>query len=330
MQTFSQSQLNLKLSDHRHQGDVLADKVYASTDFKIYDFLKSEKKFNCTSQYPELRDVVTDIFQTYELADQDLIHAAQLFFEKYASEISGILGLYSLPYCYAGEAGAKILTQSKYLVENPEVRLRETGEFLFAVCRTNGFQEEGDGLFQILRTRLMHAHIRRVSNRTDEIPVNIEDMLGTNLSFSLIVIRGLKKMGIYPSDGEISSYMYLWKCIGRMLGIASELLPQNSKEASVLERSIRRRQFRENDDGKQLTNSLVDYYQGNPFFQNIEPAEVIAEFVGEEVAPMIGLKRKPGITRLSLDALRVKNYFSDFSSRNFEREMRRMERLANS
>lgn len=176
----------------------------------------------------------------------------------------------------------------------------------------------------------MHAHIRKMSTTVEETAVNLEDMLGTNLSFSLIVIRGLKKMGIYPRDTEVSAYLYLWKCIGQMLGIPFSLLPQEGKEASILERSIRKRQFRENEDGKKLTDSLVTYYRGNPFFKNIEVEEVIAEFVGKEVAPMIGLKLKPGLTRFSLDALRLKNFFTNFSRRNFEKEMKRMERLATS
>jgi len=323
----SQEELNVQLQSLRMQGDTIADTFIEANSgaLKLVDTLTSNEELHEIKSSNPLYPLIKDVLEEFNQSESDLIIAAQRFFEKYASEISGILGLYSLPYCYAAEEGSKILTYSKYLVENPLKRLTETGEFLFAVSSQGGFEASGKGLIQILRTRILHAHIRHLSkSKIDyETPINLEDMLGTNLSFSLITLRGLRQLGIEPSRTEIESYFHLWGVIGRMLGLKSDLLPEEMRDASVLERSIRTRQFRENESGKILTKSLVEYYRKSSFFGRIDPAQLMASFIGPEVAKMIGLPSKDLLTTSAFSALRLKNYFTDFSQRNFELEVKR-------
>ena len=252
----------------------------------------------------------------------------QQFFEQYSPEILGILGFYSLPYCYAAEAGSKVLVQSKYLVENPEKRLRETGEFLIHTNSVSSFKPKGLGLVAILRVRLMHAWIRRqcLNNGHHEMPVNQEDLVGTNLSFSIIVLRGLRKIGIDPKESSFSAYMYLWKVIGEMLGIQDKLLPQEIQSASILERAIRNRQFRENKEGRILVNALVGYFENQEFLKNVDVSRLISAFVGPQVSKYLGL----GAPNLSMNAVLgsvgILNFFKDYSSRNFGLIRRRLQK----
>ena len=90
------------------------------------------------------------------------------------------------------------------------------------------------------------------------MPVNQEDMAGTNLAFSYIVLRGLRKAGVTATEAEEEDYLHHTNVIGYLNGIAEELLPANLREAYHLDRAIARRQFRSSEAGIGLTRSLLN------------------------------------------------------------------------
>lgn len=314
--------INDQLAKHRHEGDPLVDEVF--------QYLKNNPSFY--HQLPEVTsnaalmalkldepvDRLLGVIQNKHASfDQERLERGQLVFEKYAVPIMAILALHALPYCYAGENGSKVLVQSKYLVDNPRKRLEETGEFLFAVGSRIAFKEVGFGFLQCLKVRLLHAGARYYAKVDGEVPVNQEDLLGTNLAFSLIVIRGLQKIGVELRTDEKQAYIYLWKCVGELLGIESELLPSDLKQASVLERAIRSRQFRPNNDGKKLMQALVDMYTEDWPFKGLSPTDMISGLLGREVSKCVGLDFSDFFSSASLTPLKLKNSFSQFSVNNF-------------
>ena len=114
-----------------------------------------------------------------------------------------LLGLLSLPYCYAAADGARVLDLSERIKNKPEHRLNETADFVWDVMAPNAFKPDGKGFTSILKVRLLHAAIRFYTGKSSKwnaadwgLPVNQEDMAGTNLSFSLLVVRGLRKFGL--------------------------------------------------------------------------------------------------------------------------------------
>lgn len=316
--------INDQLREHRQEGDPLADEVF--------QFLKSNPSYfhqfqqlsgNAELLNLELPDplgkLLEDVHAKYTQFDQELLERGHIVFEKYAVPIMAILALYALPYCYAGENGSKVLVQSKYLLENPRKRLEETGEFLFAVGSRNAFQQSGFGFLQCLKVRLLHAGARFYSKVEVEVPVNQEDLLGTNLAFSLIVIRGLQKIGVELTTDEKQAYIYLWNGVGQLLGIRSGLLPVDIKQAAVLERAIRVRQFRPNEDGKRLMQSLITMYTEDWPFKGLRPEDMISGFLGNEVSKCVGLPFSDFFSNVSLTPLKLKNSFTQFSVDNFPR-----------
>ena len=185
-----------------------------------------------------------------------------MFFAKHAQVIMNMLGLLSLPYCYAGANGSMVLYLSDRMRGDVGKRLIETGEFVWDVMAPNAFYENGKGFAAILKVRLMHAAVRYYTLQNNKwndsygYPVNQEDMAGTNLSFSLIVIRGLRKFGFNISYDEQQSFMHLWNVIGALLGLDNDLLPADGKQAFELEETIRLRQFTPSVQGHELTSSL--------------------------------------------------------------------------
>ncbi len=316
--------LNDFLDNHRQKGDPAADGVFQYLKDHSQEFYQFQKLtgnsdlLRLTFKKP-MSQLLDEVLSTHATFDQTLLKNGHLVFEKYAVPIMAILALYSLPYCYAGEKGAKVLVQSKYLVENPRKRLEETGEFLFAVGSRNAFDESGFGFLHCLKVRLLHARARCYSEAEEEVPINQEDLLGTNLAFSLIVIRGLQKLGIELSPEEKQAYIYLWNCVGRLLGIDSVLLPENLRKASVLERAIRNRQFRPNKEGAILTKALVELYKERWPFGRLRPEEMIGGFLGEEVSKCVELNFSDFLSAAALTSLKLRNSFTHFSVDNFSK-----------
>ena len=294
-----------KLEQYRFKTDPLADEV-------IKDYFPEQKQFlfghlsgltvnssqlNETA-HPSLKALYNDILSKASRVPPEVMVHGQQFFNKHASDIMLLLGLLSLPYCYAAANGAEVLIRSKRILDEPEKRLLETAEFVFDVMHHEAFQAKSKGLVSILKVRLMHAAARwyaKQGNWNTEIlgePVNQEDMSGTNLAFSLIVIRGLKKLGKTVSNKESLGYINYWNQVGLMLGIEVQLLPTSNKEAYVLERNIRERQFAESESGRRLTKSLLKYFEKATIDSPLkgQSTSFVAYLLGDKVSGILGVE----------------------------------------
>lgn len=219
----------------------------------------------------------------------------QTVFENYALPIMTLLGLMSLPYCYAATPGNKALYLTEKMRKSPGKRLAETGEFTISVLRKGNLQPGQSGLFQIYKTRLIHAMARHYLQKgTWEkswgVPINQEDMAGTNMAFSYVILLGLQRSGHILSDKEKEDFLFVWKYIGYHLGINETLLPDNFQEARLLSEKIKSRNFKKTEEGVVLTKELVNYYQSVlPKQQALFATSQIRYFLGNEVSAMIGL-----------------------------------------
>lgn len=221
----------------------------------------------------------------------------QTVFEDHAVTIMSLLGIMSLPYCYAAYPGNKALYLTEKMRKSPGKRLAETGEFTLGVLRKGSLQKNGDGLLHINKTRLIHAiaryHLQKGNWNNDwGVPINQEDMAGTNLAFSYVILTGLQRSGILLSDREKEDFLFVWKYIGTQLGITKELLPDNFQEARILAETIKSRTMRKTDEGITLTEDLVAYYKGMLPPQQAHFVEYqIRYFLGEEVSEYLGLPK---------------------------------------
>ncbi len=314
------------LEKFRFQGDSLAD------DF-VQRILKDKSgevksRFNQIATNADLEQFaehfdsagsLIDNIRLPEWADQKKIELARKIFNTHSSSILAILGLYSLPYCYAAANGARVLIQSRKILENPEKRLAETGQFVLEIFEDDAFESTGKGYAAIFKVRLMHAFARYYASKhiKDETPVNQEDMTGTNLSFSLICIRGLQKLGIDLNEKERQAYIHFWNVISAMLGINRDLLPESFNEVSHLERLIRKRQFRKSSEGVRLTNSLLNLLNSQkPAQVRIDMGEVMGYFLGKEVSDYLEVPNgNPAVSSL-LSFLKAANYIASISRTN--------------
>lgn len=296
------------LAAMRQQGDsqvdnliaeVFADDHQKSTFRTLLDSLTFNRQLNQPDDFYAVKEVFLSAAKLPDWADQKQMAQGAAFFAVHAAAIMNLLGLLSLPYCYAAADGARVLDLSERIKNKPEHRLGETADFVWDVMAPNAFEPDGKGLASILKVRLLHAAIRFYTVKSSKwntdwgLPVNQEDMCGTNLSFSFLVIRGLRKFGLTISYDDQQAFMHLWNVIGFLLGLDERLLPETGKEALQLEEAIRQRNFKSSAHGQALTRSLTKYFAVvDAAFPEKQTMQLMRYLLGDEVADLLALPQQ--------------------------------------
>jgi len=268
--------------------------------------------------YPDV-NFITQASDLPQWADPKLMKAGSVFFAVHAEMIMSLLGLLSLPYCYTAANGAMVLYLSELIRKQTTKRLYDTAIFVWEVMAPDAFSKHGNACQEILKIRIMHAAVRHYtlqSNKWDDswgLPINQEDMAGTNLSFSLIVMRGLRMLGFKVSPQEQTAFMHVWAVIGYLIGLDKDLIPENTKIAQILDRSIKDRQFCASIPGKELTQSLTDHIlKVNKSSATADDILGLMRYLlGTEIADMLSIKA-PELPGYKITLLRAINYLKGF------------------
>jgi hypothetical protein len=158
-----------------------------------------------------------------------------------------------------------------------------------------------------LKVRLMHAEVRRLilssgrwSHADWSEPINQHDMVATILLFSNVFVDGIRLLGVQVTEAEADDYQHLFRWVGELMGVASELLPATHAEATRLSEFIALTQGPPDDDSRELVNALLD----GPLRAASTPRErrraqrqvaisrgLCRSLVGDELADALGLER---------------------------------------
>jgi len=246
-----------------------------------------------------------------EWADSDKMKQAAALFRSNGNEFLFMLGIVSLPYCYAAAKGAKALYHTEKIRKNTEKRLLDTTSFIIDIMNEDAFADGGKGFLVVKQVRLRHALARFYLQKDPEIielkelPINQEDMAGTNLAFSYVALKAMPLIGVQFSTDIQNDYLHFWAVIGSLLGLNSDLLVKDLKSAFWLEKRIAHRQFKPSPEGKELTEQLVSHYKdqipNKMTILLIKP--LMRRLLGDEVAKLIGLNGK--VTFNPLDKIMV-------------------------
>lgn len=254
-------------------------------------------------------------------AEIKLMKAGAAFFARHSEIIMSLLGLLSLPYCYTAANGAMVLYQSELIRKQTTKRLYDTAIFVWEVMGPDAFDKEGHAYQEILKVRIMHAAVRYYTlqrgNWDDAwgIPINQEDMAGTNLSFSLIVIRGLRMLGFTIPQADQNAFMHTWAVVGYLTGLHEDMIPQNIKLAHQLDHMIKKRQFRSSTHGQELTRSLIDHIlkvnKSKASANDI--LGLMCYLLGKEIADMLDIKVSE-LPAYKLLLIKVISFLKNFKS----------------
>lgn len=215
-----------------------------------------------------------------DFADPALIAAGERVFTEWGPQICLALFCASLPVGYSADRIVRVLHSTGALENRALRRVFETAQFLFDVMDEGGLGPDGKGIRAAQRVRLMHAGVRHLLGEKDaEIaraatiagtnadllwpeawgkPINQEDLAGTLLTFTVVVLDAIEKLGVRLSADERAAYVHVWRVIGHFMGIVDEMLPSDEADARLLWRAEQRRQlYRSCPEGHHMAKSLV-------------------------------------------------------------------------
>ncbi|MBO0938570.1 DUF2236 domain-containing protein [Fibrella sp. HMF5335] len=300
------------LSAHRLLGDPPADAAIAAVAEggreavgALMHWLGNATELSPAEQPPVIGQFFADHAHLPAWADAKRMQRGMAFFQKHMGVVGLALGTYSLPYTYLGANGVQLLWLTERIRTDTARRLQETGEWVFAVNDPKNWKSN-KAIYYTLKIRLIHAAARWFayqSGRWDTawgVPVCQEDMVGTIGSFSYIVLRALRKMGIAMTEQEEEDYLHHINVVGYVNGVMEDLTPQNLREAFHLDKLIAGRQFRSSEAGRGLTKALLDTIgalAGTESARNLAAAQM-RFFLGNDHADALGIPDVPAETRL--------------------------------
>jgi hypothetical protein len=321
----------------RHEGDPLADEavatLFADRDAGAVNRMMHTLVLNDGIPSPDLPPVIRDyLARSSALPEIDpaKVARAEELFGVLGPEILTVLGFYGLPADYAAKKGVQVLYRTAQLTRRPVRRVFETTQMVVDVMAEGGLGPTGRGVRTAQKVRLMHAAVRHMlthdpANPWDAslgVPINQEDLAGTLMTFSYMVLDGLARLGVELSDDDREAYLHCWQVIGRIMGVREDLIPAHFEEARELTKTIHRRQIAPSPEGTELTKALLEGYRGllpsvlsgmpaslMHFFLDTDPfdARNVAELLGvppadwSEYAARLTLKAEAWAARYGLE-----------------------------
>jgi hypothetical protein len=306
----------------RTQGDSLADeylqKLITDNEIasirKVFAEMDSNNEIPPASTFPELSNFFAGTNSLPSNVDLTRIARGEKVFQKNAFTGALVLLTKSLPEGYAAPNLSIILNFSGNLRAHPYKRLLSTLQTVVNVSTFHGFQPGGRAVITAQKLRLLHAGIRHLTRRYRPafesqygVPVNQEDMLGTVMGFSYLVIEGMRTLNIGLTRDEEEDFFYIWRIFALMMGIhppdkpdSFEHIPDNVDDARAFYEAYRSRHYvaaDKNPDGVVLgaanLRMLVDFVSW--FFRlfgfgNL-PRAYMLKLMGPEQCARIGIQR---------------------------------------
>ncbi len=272
--------MSLKTDPYAEQiiQDIITDKGFAELK-NLFTSLSNDHELVTTSS--NLPQSVINYFNAEmslpAWADETKINLAQQAYARFAPQVALVLNFKALPLCYACKNGAKVLASTGRLTEtaNKDVsravrRLFETSQMVINVMSPGGLSPHGKGLVTIKKVRLYHAAIRTYLTHPIKghpewdivkygAPINQEEMAGTLMAFSALVIDGLTEIGAKLTDEEKDAYIHCWNVVGHFIGLDPSLYPNSYQDGWNLGIAIINKNKDESKDGKALTKTLIDF-----------------------------------------------------------------------
>lgn len=284
---------------------------------QLYQTLSSNEKLKALPPSSALRRYFETNAVLPEWADAQQCAIGQDVFRRFGIEITMLLFYVSLPAAYSCRHGAHVLVETGRLITRKGKedrfahRLMETAQFVLDVMEPGAFLPEGNGMEVALKIRLIHASIRYYLKSqgswdvaTYGEPINQEDMAGTLMSFSAMILEGLENMGAHVTPEEQEAYFHCWRIVGHLTGLRPELNPKNYADGLKLGFQVFNDQKGPSEDGEILIKALVDFVSGMLPHHPIKrkwPIMMIRYFVNKDLAGVLKFEKISVIERVLLD-----------------------------
>ena len=299
------------LDSLRRQGDAAADAEVrrmmqeheTETIASIFHKMRVNDEFRPADHFPDL----LAFFEASERLPEDVDYArlqrGEAVFNRHLLAGALILLTKSLPEGYQAPNLAIILNMSGLLRTQTLKRLLGTLELVLNVTRPGEFRAGGKAIVTAQKLRLLHAGVRHIVRmRMPEygerygVAVNQEDLLGTIMGFSLLVILGMRTLQAGWTADEEEDFLYLWKVYAFMMGIHPggdsgrlDGLPANVDDALAFYEAYGRRHYvsaDRNPEGVALASA------NRRMLERMVPR--VLRWLGMGVLPVVFMRRMMG------------------------------------
>ena len=234
--------------------------------------------------------------------DDDLLRRGQDVFDDWALDLTTALFCASLPHAYASGRGAAVLASVSELADGRRVekRISLTGQMLLDITTPGALAVGAVGYRTVRRVRLLHACVRALLLLGDAagnpwptqargLPINQQDMLGTQLAFTIAAFDGIMRLGYRMSKADKRAYLHLWSVVGHYLGIteAGRLRRSHGGEAAhAAARGVAAGDLAVGQ-GARCRRSSTTCPRGCPRPLRSLPAALVRRLAGHEVADLL-------------------------------------------
>ena len=238
-----EAQLSTFAESHM-EGDPLADELvtWLVTDTSsqarpLFEQALLSGLATIDSPPPALRAFFQEIERVPAWLDRAQIALASALFHRTYPGGERVLFSASLLAGYVSAGVAKTLVATGAFERMAPRRAAETQKFICDVYGPGGMTRTSEGFITTVRVRVMHAMVRRqlLARGFDAarwgIPINQADMAATALQFSITYVIGQRGLGINVSARAATAVLHLWRYVGTLMGVRSELLPSTEGEA---------------------------------------------------------------------------------------------------
>jgi hypothetical protein len=235
---------------------------------------------------------------------ETILQASETYLAIGSTWLTISLGPGALVHTYSDPAIAAVLTKTGNLLgELTARRLLETQLWNIQVVRPDGLSRGGSGYVQTLQVRLMHAKVRALLKRNPEFEgstaIDQRQMMRTWFDFTLVSFAALEKAGFVFSPQQVTAVYDMWRLIGRLLGIAPQLLSgiKDADTAASFLREIDLGSGPPDENSRRLTRAMLDVIGvrlGSIFGLPGDVSRLLADslcrlFHGEDLSSQLGI-----------------------------------------
>lgn len=218
-----------------HNTDPVADALFAA-DYSVREIMPNLREVLATGEptentFPEVKALIDDMKVALDGTDIERYNRGREVYLSIPPLVHGLaVGPGSLIHTYSTPSIADILVKTGELTVGAVKRLAYTTNWTYSLYLPDGVNPGSKGFLHTGMVRAMHAHVRRIHERKGQdhsywgAPINEFDMLRTWFDFTYIPYKGLREMGWTLTPEQEKDVFYLWKVVGRMVGIPYDLL----------------------------------------------------------------------------------------------------------
>ncbi|MDP1539572.1 MAG: oxygenase MpaB family protein [Moraxellaceae bacterium] len=213
----------------------------------------------------ELSDFFKTLDSPPDWIDQSLIREGAQFIHGTGLTSAYVLRDLALMGGYLLSGFNQSLVMTGALNNGTSRRVAETGKWWMDCTEPTGLSRFGDGFKSTLHVRLIHGLVRRnLTSKTEwdhekwGLPLSQIDMVATYLGFSVVMLGGLRKLGIPVGSRESKAVMHLWAYACWLMGVEPKWLVQTEREGVVLLQHTFMTQSRPDWTSRELAQALAN------------------------------------------------------------------------